>query len=165
MLSTHAGATRILIQFLSSIALGEYGTTSITVRFPWTIVPNSLSGCSDMLAPPLWSTISTVMGIGFTARQAIPICFFGFFICGGVIGLTRYPLSRLFISKYSSRIGAMYHVPFPVVARVAFGMWGCIPAILVRTFVALMVSVLSIWRLIISGLLLPRFKVEDISRT
>ena len=46
-------------------------------------------GCSDMLAPPLWSTISTVMGIGFTARQAIPICFFGFLICGGVIGLTR----------------------------------------------------------------------------
>jgi len=65
------------------------------------------------------------MGIGFTARQAIPICFFGFLICGGVIGLT-------------SRIGAMYHVPFPVIARVSFGMWGCIPAILVRTFVALM---------------------------
>jgi len=91
-----------------------------------------------MLAPPLWSTISTVMGIGFTARQAIPICFFGFLICGGVIGLTRYP----FLTQYltDSRIGAMYHVPFPVAARVSFGMWGCIPAILVRTFVALMVS-------------------------
>jgi len=59
----------------------------------------------------------------------------------------------------------MYHVPFPVVARVAFGMWGCIPAILVRTFVALMVSLLSIYRLIVSGLLLPQSKVEDISRT
>lgn len=47
-----------------------------------------------MLAPPLWSTISTVMGIGFTARQAIPICFFGFLICGGVIGLTRYSFPK-----------------------------------------------------------------------
>jgi nucleobase:cation symporter-1, NCS1 family len=51
--------------------------------------------------------------------------------------LQRIQFSRSFL--IFSRIGAMYHVPFPVVARVSFGMWGCIPAILVRTFVALMV--------------------------
>jgi len=68
-----------------------------------------------MLAPPLWSTISTVMGIGFTARQAIPICFFGFLICGGVIGLTRSTFSlqvanwqshRCHVSRSFSRCGS-----------------------------------------------------------
>jgi purine-cytosine permease-like protein len=123
---THDGVTKISILFLSGFVNGDFGTSSITVFY---VMNELIVGCSDMLAPPLWSTISTVMGIGFTARQAIPICFFGFLICGFVIGLT-------------SRIGAMYHVPFPVAARVPFGMWGCIPAILVRTFVALMVSII-----------------------
>jgi NCS1 family nucleobase:cation symporter-1 len=76
-----------------------------------------------MLAPPLWTTISTVMSLGFTARQVIPITFFGFFIIGMVISIT-------------GQIGAKYRVPYPVVARASFGMWGCIPAILLRTFVA-----------------------------
>lgn len=65
-----------------------------------------------------------------------------------------------------SRIGAMYHVPFPVVARVAFGMWGCIPAILVRTFVALMVCYTLLFScLMISGQPLLQSKVEDTFRT
>src|SRR5271170_6450813 len=93
MPSIHVGVIKILILFPPNIALGEYGITSTIVSAPWATVSNSFTGCSDMLAPPLWSTISTVMGIGFTARQAIPICFFGFLICGGVIGLTRYPFS------------------------------------------------------------------------
>lgn len=44
--------------------------------------------CSDMLAPPLASTVSGVMSLGFTARETIPIVFFGFCICSGVITLT-----------------------------------------------------------------------------
>ncbi len=40
---------------------------------------------SDMLAPPLASTVSSVMSLGFTARETIPIVFFGFLICSGVI--------------------------------------------------------------------------------
>jgi hypothetical protein len=96
MQQTHVGVTRILILFLSTFDLGEFGTTSTTVS-PSNCGTNCI-GCSDMLAPPLWSTISTVMGIGFTARQAIPICFFGFLICGGVIGLTRYSsLATIFL--------------------------------------------------------------------
>src|SRR5277367_2293734 len=69
------------------------GLLQLLYVFLGILVSNTVTGCSDMLAPPLWSTISTVMGIGFTARQAIPICFFGFLICGGVIGLTRYLFS------------------------------------------------------------------------
>jgi len=92
MLLTHVGVTRISTLFLSNFEHGGFGTTSIIVLFLCGICVVNNSGCSDMLAPPLWSTISTVMGIGFTARQTIPICFFGFLICGGVIGLTRYSL-------------------------------------------------------------------------
>lgn len=44
--------------------------------------------CSDMLAPPLASTVSSVMSLGFTARETLPIVFFGFCICSVVITLT-----------------------------------------------------------------------------
>ena len=53
--------------------------------------------CSDMLAPPLASTVSSVMSLGFTARETIPIVFFGFMICSVVVTLT-------------GKIGATYHV-------------------------------------------------------
>jgi NCS1 family nucleobase:cation symporter-1 len=72
-----------------------------------------------MLAPPLASTVSSVMSLGFTARETIPIVFFGFFICSFVITAT-------------GKIGAYYHVPFPVAVRAIFGMYGSIPAILIR---------------------------------
>ena len=41
-----------------------------------------------MLAPPLAATVSSVMSLGFTARETIPIVFFGFAICSVVITLT-----------------------------------------------------------------------------
>lgn len=72
-----------------------------------------------MLAPPLASTVSAVMGLGFTARETIPIVFFGFLICSFVITLT-------------GKIGATYHVSFPVVIRSVFGMYGAFPMILIR---------------------------------
>lgn len=43
---------------------------------------------SDMLAPPLAATVSSVMSLGFTARETIPIVFFGFAICSVVVTLT-----------------------------------------------------------------------------
>jgi NCS1 family nucleobase:cation symporter-1 len=74
---------------------------------------------SDMLAPPLASTVSTVMSLGFTARETIPIVFFGFAICSVVITLT-------------GKMGATYNVPFPVIVRSIFGMYGSYPAICLR---------------------------------
>jgi NCS1 family nucleobase:cation symporter-1 len=81
--------------------------------------------CSDMLAPPLASTVSSVMALGFTARETIPIVFFGFLICSFVITAT-------------GKMGATYNVPFPVIVRSIFGMYGSFPAICIRAFVALM---------------------------
>jgi nucleobase:cation symporter-1, NCS1 family len=42
------------------------------------------------------------MSLGFTARETIPIVFFGFAICSVVITAT-------------GKMGATYHVPFPVI--------------------------------------------------
>ncbi|KAF2672665.1 hypothetical protein BT63DRAFT_396391 [Microthyrium microscopicum] len=81
--------------------------------------------CSDMLAPPLASTVSSVMSLGFTARETIPIVFFGFAICSLVITAT-------------GKMGATYKVPFPVIVRSIFGMYGSFPAICIRAFVAMM---------------------------
>jgi NCS1 family nucleobase:cation symporter-1 len=81
--------------------------------------------CSDMLAPPLASTVSSVMSLGFTARQTIPIVFFGFLICSFAITAT-------------GKMGATYHVPFPVIIRSIFGMYGSFPMICIRSFVAMM---------------------------
>ena len=75
--------------------------------------------CSDMLAPPLASTVSSVMALGFTARETIPIVFFGFAICSVVITLT-------------GKMGGTYAVPFPVIIRSTFGMYGSYPAICIR---------------------------------
>jgi hypothetical protein len=72
-----------------------------------------------MLAPPLASTVSTVMSLGFTARETIPIVFFGFLICSVVITLT-------------GKMGATYAVPYPVIVRSIFGMYGSYPAICLR---------------------------------
>lgn len=81
--------------------------------------------CSDMLAPPLASTISSVMSLGFTVREVVPITFFGFLICSLVITAT-------------GKMGATYAVPFPVIVRSIFGMYGSYPIICIRSFVALM---------------------------
>lgn len=80
---------------------------------------------SDMLAPPLASTVSSVMSLGFTARETIPIVFCGFLICSVVVTLT-------------GKMGATYSISYPVIVRSSFGMYGSLPAICIRAFVALM---------------------------
>ena len=65
------------------------------------------------------------MSLGFTARETIPIVFFGFSICSVVVALT-------------GKMGATYSIPFPVIMRSVFGMYGSLPAIFIRAFVALM---------------------------
>src|ERR1700761_5577787 len=76
---------------------------------------------SDMLAPPLASTVSSVMSLGFTARETIPIVFCGFALCSGALTLT-------------GKMGARYNIPFPVLVRSIFGMYGSYPAIVLRSF-------------------------------
>jgi nucleobase:cation symporter-1, NCS1 family len=74
-----------------------------------------------MLAPPLASTVSSVMSLGFTARETIPIVFCGFALCSGALTLT-------------GKMGARYSIPFPVLVRSIFGMYGSYPVIVLRSF-------------------------------
>ncbi|KAM0753513.1 hypothetical protein T439DRAFT_345959 [Meredithblackwellia eburnea MCA 4105] len=115
------------------VAARVWGTGTFG-KGPFNFIPRRASTSywvSDMLAPPLWTTISTVMSLGFSAKEVVPITFFGFFICGIAVAL-------------NGRIAATYHVPFPVIARTSFGMWGCIPMIFIRSTVALMWTAISI---------------------
>ena len=73
--------------------------------------------CSDMLAPPLASTVSSVMSLGFTARQTIPIVFFGFCICSVVITLTgrvshckRFHLMEISLKKLADGCNVSYSI-------------------------------------------------------
>jgi hypothetical protein len=73
--------------------------------------------CSDMLAPPLASTVSSVMSLGFTARQTIPIVFFGFCICSVVITLTgrvshgaMFYLIEVSLKKYTDGCNIPYSI-------------------------------------------------------
>lgn len=59
------------------------------------------------------------MALGFTARETIPIVFVGFMICSVVVTLT-------------GKMGATYAVPYPVIVRSIFGMYGSYPVILIR---------------------------------
>lgn len=71
------------------------------------------------------STVSVVMSLGFTARETIPIVFVGFLICSIVI-------------TFTGRMGATYAIPFPVIVRSIFGMYGSYLTIVLRAFVAAM---------------------------
>lgn len=59
------------------------------------------------------------MSLGFTARETIPIVFCGFAICSGALTLT-------------GKMGARYSIPFPVLVRSMFGMYGSYPVIVLR---------------------------------
>ncbi|TNY18373.1 permease for cytosine/purines, uracil, thiamine, allantoin-domain-containing protein, partial [Rhodotorula diobovata] len=78
---------------------------------------------SDNFAPATWMLGSSLVALGLTARQAIPLAFVGFTCIGVVISLT-------------GRLGATCHCTFP--ARSSFGTLGAYAPILVRSILALL---------------------------
>ncbi|KZO89551.1 hypothetical protein CALVIDRAFT_603570 [Calocera viscosa TUFC12733] len=131
---TLGGAMTISILFQFTDVSGERRVVARSSRITLTFLfqlDYTNYWISDMLAPPLWSTISTAMSLGLTARQVIPLTFFGFLICGYVVGL-------------NGRTAAIYRVPYAVILRSSFGVWGCIPAIIVRAFVAMMWTAITV---------------------
>ncbi|BGP12773.1 hypothetical protein JCM10213_007287 [Rhodosporidiobolus nylandii] len=81
--------------------------------------------CSDQFAPSSWSLGSSMITLGLTCREAIPLTFFGFFLCAIIIVL-------------NGTIGVRTHCSFPVIVRASLGMWGSYPAILVRCILSLL---------------------------
>lgn len=65
----------------------------------------------------------SILAVGFTYKEAISIVALGFFILSFVISL-------------NGTVGAIYHVPFPVLARASWGFWGSYVAIISRVILA-----------------------------
>ncbi|GAA6001840.1 hypothetical protein JCM10207_002345 [Rhodosporidiobolus poonsookiae] len=81
--------------------------------------------CSDQFSPSAWSLGASMIGMGLTCREAIPITFFGFLMCA-------------FIVVMNGTIGVKTHCSFPVLVRMSLGMWGSFPAIIIRCILSLL---------------------------
>ncbi|GAA5850077.1 hypothetical protein JCM8547_001005 [Rhodosporidiobolus lusitaniae] len=81
--------------------------------------------CSDQFSPSAWSLGASMISLGLTCREAIPLTFFGFFLCAIII-------------TANGIIGVRTHCSFPVLVRASLGMWGSYPAILMRCILSLL---------------------------
>lgn len=136
---THVGVTRISILFLSNTEHGALWISSIIVIYlPEKSPLLTFQGVVICLRLPFGRPSPLSWGLDSQLAKQFPfVSLVSLFVVVLLVSQGKHPKTTT--NTFPSRIGAMYHVPFPVVARVSFGMWGCIPAILVRTFVALMV--------------------------
>lgn len=78
---------------------------------------------SDALNAATWQFASSMIAVGLTYREALGIVALSFFIMSLVIAA-------------NGTVGAIYHVPFPVIARASWGFWGSYIAIISRVILA-----------------------------
>ncbi|KAJ5502746.1 hypothetical protein N7463_005620 [Penicillium fimorum] len=78
---------------------------------------------SDALQAATWQFASGMIAVGLTYREAMGIVALSFFIISLVISA-------------NGAVGAIYHVPFPVIARASWGFWGSYVAIISRVILA-----------------------------
>ncbi|KAJ5787849.1 hypothetical protein N7457_002839 [Penicillium paradoxum] len=78
---------------------------------------------SDALHASTWQFASGMIAVGLTYREAMGIVALSFFIISLVIAA-------------NGAVGAIYHVPFPVIARASWGFWGSYIAIISRVILA-----------------------------
>ncbi|EKV10009.1 NCS1 allantoate transporter [Penicillium digitatum Pd1] len=78
---------------------------------------------SDALNAATWQFASSMIAVGLTYREALGIIALSFFIISLVIAA-------------NGTVGAIYHVPFPVIARASWGFWGSYIAIVSRVILA-----------------------------
>ena len=71
-----------------------------------------------------WEFASSIIAVGFSYRESLGIVALSFFIIAWVI-------------SGNGTVGAIYHVPFPVIARVSWGFWGSYIPIISRVILAL----------------------------
>ena len=79
---------------------------------------------SDALHAATWQFASGMIAVGLTYREAL-----------GIVGLSFFIISLVIAAN--GTVGAIYHVPFPVIARASWGFWGSYIAIISRVILAL----------------------------
>ncbi|KAJ5734937.1 uncharacterized protein N7483_000062 [Penicillium malachiteum] len=78
---------------------------------------------SDAFNAATWEFASSIISVGLTYKEAIAIVAISFFIMS-------------FVIAGNGTVGAIYHVPFPVIARASWGFWGSYVPIISRVILA-----------------------------
>ncbi|KAJ5092634.1 hypothetical protein NUU61_007504 [Penicillium alfredii] len=94
----------------------------------WTLSENCNSyraayWISDAFNAATWQFASSIIAVGLTYREAL-----------GIVALSFFIMS--FVIAGNGAVGAIYHVPFPVIARASWGFWGSYLAIVSRVVLA-----------------------------
>ncbi|KAL2832287.1 NCS1 allantoate transporter [Aspergillus pseudoustus] len=79
---------------------------------------------SDAFNTATWQFASSIIAVGLSWRESIGIVALSFFIISFVIAA-------------NGAVGAIYHIPFPVIARASWGFWGSYIAIVSRSVLAI----------------------------
>lgn len=78
---------------------------------------------SDAFNAATWEFASSIIAVGLTYKEALVIVAISFFIIS-------------FVIAGNGTVGAKYHIPFPVIARVSWGFWGSYIPIVSRVILA-----------------------------
>ncbi|PLB49159.1 NCS1 allantoate transporter [Aspergillus steynii IBT 23096] len=88
---------------------------------PWSFIAYWIS---DAFNAATWQFASSIMAVGLGWRESL-----------GIIALSFFIIS--FVIAANGAVGAIYHIPFPVIARASWGFWGSYIAIISRVILAL----------------------------
>ncbi|PKX96147.1 NCS1 allantoate transporter [Aspergillus novofumigatus IBT 16806] len=79
---------------------------------------------SDAFNAATWQFASSIIAVGLSWRESLSIVAISFLIISFVIAA-------------NGAVGAIYHIPFPVIARASWGFWGSYVAIISRVILAI----------------------------
>ncbi|KAL2819986.1 permease for cytosine/purines, uracil, thiamine, allantoin-domain-containing protein [Aspergillus granulosus] len=79
---------------------------------------------SDAFNAATWQFASSIIAVGLSWRESL-----------GVVALSFFIIS--FVISANGAVGAIYHIPFPVIARASWGFWGSYIAIISRSILAI----------------------------
>ncbi|KAF9887283.1 hypothetical protein FE257_010411 [Aspergillus nanangensis] len=78
---------------------------------------------SDAFNAATWQFASSIIAVGLSWRESLAVVAVSFFIISFVIAA-------------NGAVGAIYHIPFPIIARASWGFWGSYIAIISRVILA-----------------------------
>ncbi|GAA6014816.1 hypothetical protein JCM10207_002191 [Rhodosporidiobolus poonsookiae] len=90
----------------------------------WTMIDLCSFWSSDNFGPGTWTAGSSLIALGFTAREVIPFAFAGALMCS-------------IVAYYNAVAGSRTGCCFPVLARASFGPWAALVPVFVRALVGL----------------------------
>ncbi|KAL2866913.1 nucleobase cation symporter-1 family protein [Aspergillus lucknowensis] len=89
----------------------------------WTVISFIGYWISDCFSVANWQLASSIIAIGLSWKESLGLVALGFFILSIVIAM-------------NGAVGAIYHTPFPVIARASWGFWGSYIPVLSRLILA-----------------------------